>query len=87
MNEIDGTPGTTLAEKSPHRPIGDHLLDGGLGQVSEVFDGDPPHAPRGCPAQAWSVACVLEAWWRSLTVGCTPLPSQSHVEPAVAEPA
>ena len=38
--------------------------DAGLGQVSEIFDGDPPHTPRGCPAQAWSVACVLEAWWR-----------------------
>ncbi|MGC2522662.1 MAG: amylo-alpha-1,6-glucosidase, partial [Stellaceae bacterium] len=45
-------------------PIGDHLLDAGLGQVSEIFDGDPPHTPRGCPAQAWSAACVLEAWWR-----------------------
>jgi 4-alpha-glucanotransferase len=45
-------------------PIGDHLHDAGLGQVSEIFDGDPPHTPRGCPAQAWSVACVLEAWWR-----------------------
>ncbi len=45
-------------------PIGDHLADAGLGQVSEIFDGDPPHTPRGCPAQAWSLACVLEAWWR-----------------------
>ncbi|MFI4949122.1 MAG: amylo-alpha-1,6-glucosidase [Alphaproteobacteria bacterium] len=45
-------------------PIGDHLRDAGLGQVSEIFDGDPPHTPRGCPAQAWSVACVLEAWWK-----------------------
>lgn len=27
-----------------------------LGHVSEIFDGDPPHTPRGCPAQAWSVA-------------------------------
>jgi 4-alpha-glucanotransferase len=41
-----------------------HLRDAGLGQISEVFDGDPPHTPRGCPAQAWSVACILEAWWK-----------------------
>jgi predicted glycogen debranching enzyme len=41
-----------------------HLSDAGLGQVSEVFDADPPHTPRGCPAQAWSVACILEAWWK-----------------------
>ncbi len=36
-----------------------HLTDAGIGQVSEIFDGDPPHHPRGCPAQAWSVAEVL----------------------------
>jgi predicted glycogen debranching enzyme len=45
-------------------PIRDHLLDAGLGTVSEIFDGAPPHTPRGAPSQAWSVACVLEAWWR-----------------------
>lgn len=45
-------------------PVRDHLLDAGLGTVSEIFDGAPPHTPRGAPAQAWSVACVLEAWWR-----------------------
>ncbi len=33
-----------------------------LGQVSEVCDGDEPHAPDGCPAQAWSVAELLRAW-------------------------
>ena len=41
-----------------------HLSDAGLGQIAEIFDGDPPHTPRGCPAQAWSVACILEAWWK-----------------------
>ncbi|MDS4020553.1 MAG: amylo-alpha-1,6-glucosidase [Candidatus Competibacter sp.] len=45
-------------------PIRDHLADAGLGTVSEIFDGAPPHDPRGAPAQAWSVACVLEAWQR-----------------------
>ncbi len=39
----------------------DHLRQAGLGTVSEVFDGDEPHAPRGCFAQAWSVAEVLRA--------------------------
>ena len=42
--------------------IGDHLADAGLGSISEIFDGDPPHAPRGCIAQAWSVAELLRAW-------------------------
>jgi 4-alpha-glucanotransferase len=44
--------------------IGDHLFDAGLGSVSEVFDAAPPHLPGGAPSQAWSVACVIEAWWR-----------------------
>jgi len=33
--------------------------DGGLYQVSEIFDGDPPHRPNGCFAQAWSVAELI----------------------------
>ena len=45
-------------------PIQHHLSRAGLGSVSEIFDGDAPHIPRGCPAQAWSVACTLEAWWK-----------------------
>ena len=38
-----------------------HLHEACLGQVSEIFDGDAPHAPRGCIAQAWSVAELLRA--------------------------
>ncbi len=41
-----------------------HLSQAGLGQISEIFDGDAPHEPKGAPAQAWSVACTLEAWWK-----------------------
>jgi predicted glycogen debranching enzyme len=33
-----------------------------VGSLSEIFDGDPPHTPRGCIAQAWTVAEVLQAW-------------------------
>ncbi|MDQ3009968.1 MAG: glycogen debranching protein, partial [Acidobacteriota bacterium] len=36
-----------------------HLQTAGLGQVSEIFDGDAPHTARGCIAQAWSVAELL----------------------------
>lgn len=39
-------------------PLLDYLGREGLGNLPEVFDGDPPHAPGGCPAQAWSVAEV-----------------------------
>lgn len=41
-----------------------HLQEAGLGTVSEIFDGNAPHTPRGAPSQAWSVACILEAWWK-----------------------
>jgi predicted glycogen debranching enzyme len=43
-------------------PMARHLTVHGLGTISEIFDGDPPFAPRGCIAQAWSVAEVLRAW-------------------------
>ena len=42
--------------------IAPHLQEAGLGTISEIFDGDAPHAPRGCPAQAWSVGEVLRIW-------------------------
>jgi predicted glycogen debranching enzyme len=38
-----------------------HFREAGLGQVSEIFDGDAPHTARGCVAQAWSVAELLRA--------------------------
>lgn len=39
----------------------EHLAEAGVGTVSEIFDGDPPHRPRGAIAQAWSVAELLRA--------------------------
>jgi glycogen debranching enzyme len=39
-----------------------YLTEGCSGQVSEIFDAAPPHAPRGCFAQAWGVAETLRAW-------------------------
>ena len=43
-------------------PLLRHMVDHGIGSVSEIFEGDAPFAPRGCIAQAWSVAEVLRAW-------------------------
>jgi glycogen debranching enzyme len=43
-------------------PMFDHLRDAGLGSLSEIFDAQPPHTPRGCPAQAWTVGETLRAW-------------------------
>jgi len=56
--------GDAAAAQERLRGMAGQLTEAGLGQLSEIFDGDPPHAPRGAPAQAWSVACTLEAWWR-----------------------
>jgi glycogen debranching enzyme len=42
-----------------------HLLDAGVGSISEIFDAEEPHAPGGCIAQAWSVAEVLRAWLKT----------------------
>lgn len=41
------------------RGFNDDLDDYGIGSVAEIYDGDPPHAPRGAISQAWSVAAVL----------------------------
>ena len=44
-------------------PLLKHLAeDGCLGQVSEIFDGDAPHKPKGCFAQAWSVAELIRVY-------------------------
>jgi glycogen debranching enzyme len=40
-------------------PLHRHLDTAGLGHVSEIADADPPHTPRGCPFQAWSVGELL----------------------------
>jgi glycogen debranching enzyme len=52
--------GSTAEAKAQARarfvaPLLAHLDDAGLDHVSEIVDGEPPHAPRGCPFQAWSV--------------------------------
>lgn len=40
----------------------DHLGDACIGSISEVFDAESPYTPRGCCAQAWSVAELLRCW-------------------------
>ena len=43
-------------------PLGTNICAQGLGTLAEVFHGDPPHSPRGCIAQAWTVGEFLRAW-------------------------
>jgi predicted glycogen debranching enzyme len=59
---VERVTGDRAAALSILRPFEAHLADAGQGSISEVFDGDAPHRPGGCPAQAWSVAEVLRAW-------------------------
>jgi predicted glycogen debranching enzyme len=42
-----------------------HLLDAGVGSISEIFDAEEPYRPGGCVAQAWSIAEVLRAWLKT----------------------
>ena len=44
------------------KPLVQHLNGGCIGSLSEIFDGDAPMTPRGCFAQAWTVAEVLRVW-------------------------
>jgi len=54
--------GDPAAARALLAPLQHHLMDAGLGSISEIADGEPPHLPRGCPWQAWSVAESLRAW-------------------------
>ena len=56
---------STAAENAVRmlEPVRKHLTDSGcIGSISEIFDGDAPHNPRGCYAQAWSVGEVLRCY-------------------------
>jgi glycogen debranching enzyme len=54
---------TTEAKRAARQrflvPVLRHLEEAGLGHVSEIADAEPPHAPRGCPFQAWSLGEIL----------------------------
>jgi glycogen debranching enzyme len=52
-----------------------HLGEAGIGTISEIFDAEPPYRPRGCIAQAWSVAEVLRCW---LAIAARPAGAEQH---------
>jgi predicted glycogen debranching enzyme len=62
LRQDNFSPAAKAAVRAEMQPLIDHLYDAGLGSISEIFDGDPPHRPCGCIAQAWSVAEVLRLW-------------------------
>ena len=62
FNAVSNTFGTDQAQRLCREWLKEfepHLDEACVGQVSEIFDGDAPHAPRGCVAQAWSVSELL----------------------------
>ncbi|MEW5946776.1 MAG: amylo-alpha-1,6-glucosidase [bacterium] len=61
--KVNGRNAKTLARaKKMTAPLAEHLRAACIGHVSEIFDGDAPHAPRGCFAQAWSEAELIRVW-------------------------
>ena len=61
-----------------------HLTEAGLGQVSEIADAEPPHKPRGCFAQAWSVAELLRALVEDVYAPRVPRPAAREVVASAA---
>jgi predicted glycogen debranching enzyme len=60
----DRVHGDRAAARALLEPMAQHLADYGVGSIAEVFDAEPPFAPGGCIAQAWSVAETLRVWFR-----------------------
>lgn len=61
--KVYGHSGETIAKALDFlAPVKEHLMDGCIGSISEIFDGDAPHICRGCYAQAWSVGEVLRCY-------------------------
>jgi predicted glycogen debranching enzyme len=58
----DNSPGAVAAARAYLASMDQLLLTNCLGQLPEILDGDTPHTPRGCDAQAWSVTEALRVW-------------------------
>jgi glycogen debranching enzyme len=58
----DCSPAAVAAAKAYLAGMDSLMMGGCLGQLPEILDGDAPHQPRGCDAQAWSVLEALRVW-------------------------
>jgi glycogen debranching enzyme len=59
-------PDDTAAARGLLHGLVEQLDDFGIGSIGEIFDAEAPFNPRGCIAQAWSVAEVLRSWSRTM---------------------
>lgn len=74
FNIHGSTPETRAELRNRVQPLMRHLRQHAcLGSISEIFDGDPPHAPNGAVAQAWSVAELLRIYAMTLETAPTPV--------------
>ena len=60
--KVNPTPDGRRAARELMSGLTTHLGEACVGTVSEIFDGDAPYWPRGCAAQAWSVAEFARCW-------------------------
>jgi predicted glycogen debranching enzyme len=81
LKTYGSTAETRIEARSFLGGIAPHLQEACLGQVSEIFDGDFPYHPRGCPAQAWSLAETLRALVEDLRVPITTRSAHSSRRP------
>ena len=58
-------PGDTAGARQCLEGFEAHLNEAGVGTLSEIFDAEQPYTPRGCVAQAWSVAEILRCWLKT----------------------
>ena len=58
----DSEPSAVAAARTYLSSMRDLMRTGCAGHIAEVFDGDAPHAARGCDAQAWSATEALRVW-------------------------
>jgi glycogen debranching enzyme len=58
-------PGDLATARSLVMGLTQDLGEFGVGSLAEVFDAEAPYTPRGCIAQAWSVAEALRSWVRT----------------------
>jgi predicted glycogen debranching enzyme len=60
-----------------------HLSEACVGSISEIFDAEPPYTPRGCIAQAWSVAEVLRCLEKTGALEGSPAGGETAVRAGV----
>ncbi|NJL16957.1 MAG: hypothetical protein HC938_06910 [Nitrospira sp.] len=77
IKTVGSTPENKTVARSFLSGIEQHVHEACIGHISEIFDGDPPHRPRGCPAQAWSMAEPLRALVEDLGLPITTFPANS----------